>query len=137
MIQKKYLNRYRLAAEKRPPSPGPDQAVPENKSAGSEKSALRDQPDAEIEQLNSIERDTAGMHGEKSVVDRYKEIAPGIYQFLRPAHGGEECNVQPELTHFCLPQVININSACEPEFQRVDGVPGPYQHYGTPVYQFT
>ncbi|MDD4335120.1 MAG: hypothetical protein PHY77_05895 [Desulfotomaculaceae bacterium] len=133
MIQIKYLNRYSQAAGKTPSPRRPAQEALENKNACSEKSTpeepVRDQPDALLEQSNSMAEEAVKAHAGNNVIDGYKEIAPGIYQFLQLTHGGKGYNAPPQIT--------NAQKACEPKFQRVDGLPGPYQHYNTPVFQFT
>jgi len=140
LLQKVYFSRYQQAIERSLSSRRHAQKAVINKSACSEDSVPGKlepgQPAGAEEQSCSITKDIAREHAGKSVINGFKEIAPGIYQFFQFTPGGKGYGAPPKL----FPIMFNPgqpHSKCEPEFQRVDGLPGPYQHYSTPVFQFT
>lgn len=135
MLQKVYFSRYQQAIERSLSSRRYAQKAIKNKIACSEDSdpgkPEPGQPAGAEEQTCSITKDIAREHAGKSAINGFKEIAPGIYQFFPPTPGGKGYGA-PKLFPPGQP-----HSKYEPEFQRVDGLPGAYQHYSTPVFQFT
>lgn len=141
MIQKVYFNRYRQAVERSLSSRRPAQEARENKSTCSEENPpgkfAQERPGAVKKQSNSIPKDAVEVHAGKNVIDGFKEIAPGIYQFRQPMPGGKGYDLPPKLIPLYQPVITKRQNTGELGFQRIDGIPGPYQNYSTPVFQFT
>lgn len=141
MIRKVYFSRYRQAVERSLSSRRPEQEAIENKSTLSEENSTgkfdQERPDAAEKQSNSIPEDAVEEHAGKNVIDGFKEIAPGIYQFCQQMPGGKGYDLPPKLIPFYQPVIAKRQSTGELGFQRIDGMPGPYQNYSSPVFQFT
>lgn len=91
---------------------------------------------AEMPAVNTQE-DAAEMPLVKIYFSGFKEMAPGIYQFQQTAPGGKEVELPAKLLPPLCSEHNNPQNAGELGFKRVDGLPGPFQHYKTPVFQFT
>lgn len=75
-----------------------------------------------------------------SDVQGFEQVSPGVFQFKHTPQNTSP-SVMPKLNYPAYPmqytpQPENTDMA-ESGFLRVDGVPGPYEQYQTPVYQFT
>lgn len=71
----------------------------------------------------------------------FEQIAPGVFQFKHPSLK-EKLGVIPPVIAHPTPELwgfqLKETSAMEEAgFIRVDGLPGSFEHYKTPVYQFT
>lgn len=72
---------------------------------------------------------------------RFEQVAPGVFQFKQNGENPSLIAVQqPQnytLYHLPCTSLPGTSELAESGFLRVDGIPGPYEHYQTPVYQFT
>ncbi|NQS74986.1 MAG: hypothetical protein HQP61_00890 [Peptococcaceae bacterium] len=149
MFQKVYLPRYQQAANSSQSRPkiikeesknknssesitkNIPRKFPQERQVAAERKTNNNRQDVAVEKTNR--QDAAGVNASKKVVAGFKEIAPGTYQFLQ---SGEKKHEQaPGL--ILPPEATGCWEACEQRFRRVDRLAGPYQHYNTPVYQFT
>lgn len=117
------------------------------------KALLGSRPDANRENTvkNSVIRDMTDEKPDKDVDQKplenikntehsgFVKLAPGIFQFKRSV----EITVLPALPkelqkekQMILSHFEYIPESGERGFIRVDGLPGPYENYDTPVFQF-
>lgn len=141
MIHNPYFSRYRQALERSLSAQRSAKKAAENDSPcreDSDEQRLEEtQPVAVGEQLN-VEKKDADAEPDKNVLQGFEQIAPGIFKFSHPKLNLKGNGVPPVLyPSFQSGVVLKSQNDREPGFIRVDGLPGPYQHYGTPVFQFT
>lgn len=71
----------------------------------------------------------------------FKQIAPGIFQFKHPSLT-DAADIIPSGVASPTPELLGLQTKETPEleeagFIKISGIPGPFEHYQTPVYQFT
>lgn len=139
MFRRVYFNPYRQALERYLSSR--KEALEDKsdclKDSTQEKREHNQPIDEEVQSDNRTIKAAAQNSAGKDVIGGFKEIAPGIYQFRQPAPGSKGHDVPPKLYPPCQPGHLRPQRAGEVGFKRVDGLPGPYQNYSTPVFQFT
>jgi len=70
----------------------------------------------------------------------FEKVAPGVFQFKQNWQNPSPLIMWPQSKpafHLKGPPELGTPELAESGFIRVDGIPGPYEHYQTPVYQFT
>lgn len=142
MIRNPYFIRYRQAMERSLSAQKSIKKTAENDAARSEDSAHKkpdqNQPCADGVPPNNLQKDDVGKPAGNSDFKGFRQIAPGIFQFRQPSYGNKDYNTPSELLSLLpAPENTQPQKAGEMGFKRVDGLPGPYQHYRTPVFQFT
>ncbi len=142
MIRNPYFIRYRQAMERSLSTQKSTKKTAENDAACREDSAYKkpdqNQPCADGVTPDNLQKDEAGKPAGNSDFKGFRQIAPGIFQFRPPSYGNKD-NIPSELMSLLpVPEKTQPHQrAGEMGFKRVDGLPGPYQHYNTPVFQFT
>lgn len=141
MIHKAYFYRYRQALERSLSSEKIVNKASEHASACTEERAPqkldKNQPGTVEEQFIKMKEDAVKETDGSNAFHGFEQIAPGIFQFRQQAYGGKDYAVPPRLFPPFQSEVMHSQKAGELGFKRVDGLPGPYQHYSTPVFQFT
>ncbi len=141
MLHKPYFIRYRQALERSLSAQNSCKKAAENDIACCEDSAQKtpdqNQSCAVDEQSNKMNKDTIAETADKNAFQGFRQIAPGIFQFKPPAPGIMGNTVPPGLFPPCYSEVAKPQKAGELGFIRLDGLPGPYHNYRTPVFQFT
>lgn len=140
MLHKPYFIRYRQALERSLSAQNSTKKTAENDIACRDGSALKT-PDQNqfcaADEPKKMNKDTIADTADKNAFHGFKQIAPGIFQFKTPAPGNMGNTVPPGLFHPCYSEDAKTQKAGELGFKRLDGLPGPYQNYRTPVFQFT
>lgn len=75
-----------------------------------------------------------------SEINGFEQVAPGVFQFKQNWDKAASVLAPPQnypVNHLPSTPLPKAPELEEPGFLRVDGIPGPYEHYQTPVYQFT
>lgn len=141
MLHKPYFIRYRQALERSLSAKNSCKKTAENDNAcredSDQKTTDQNQSCTASEQSNKMNKDNIAETADKSAFHGFKQIVPGIFQFQHPASGIIGNTVPPGLFSTCHSEVARPQKAGELEFKRLDGLPGPYQNYRTPVFQFT
>lgn len=142
MIRNPYFSRYQQALERSLSAQRSAKKASENDSPcredSDEKRFEETQPVAVEEQLNEVKKDADAETADKNFLQGFEQIAPGIFKFSHPKLNMKGNGVPPVLyPSFQSGVVLKSQKDREPGFIRVDGLPGPYQHYSTPVFQFT
>ncbi|MFX4260809.1 hypothetical protein ACOBQJ_01285 [Pelotomaculum propionicicum] len=137
MFRRVYFNPYRQALERYLSSR--QEALEDKRDCLKDSTMKREQKQQCHKEVQSgnLPGKAAENSAGKDVIGGFKEIAPGIYQFRQPAPASKGYEVPPKLYPSCQSGHLNPQRAGELGFKRVDGLPGPYQHYNTPVFQFT